>query len=263
MEAHNGRSVFIKHARNIGRAYRSQAIELISICLTLSRVAPQFAHEDRELMRVLRTCDLAFNSATDSGRKVTDRANKCFEKATRVLCRYFERWHRQFPSPGMPILLKAGSYTRTEDQWRPKMMIKFILLRSPLAAFHDPETVIVRQMLSANPSLSEILWNFSRYKDRARITLEQNPHFYSNLPADENAYTQTFKHHPLGDLSMALKSHDTVYVLADRPGHVFLETDGENSHCSLTFLQTALGYSRDNNSSEVPLEAAGGATKSQ
>ncbi len=81
-------------------------------------------------------------------------------------------------------------------------------------------------MLSAKPSVSEILWNFSRYKDRARITLEQNPHFYSNLPAEESAYTPMFKRHPLGDLILALKPHDTVYVLVDRPGRVFLETEG-------------------------------------
>ncbi|KAH9022725.1 hypothetical protein EDB84DRAFT_1509981 [Lactarius hengduanensis] len=129
----------------------------------------------------------------------------------------------------MPILPKGGSCTNTdsEDKRRPKMTIKFVLLRSPLAALYDPETIIVRQMLSAKPSLSEVLWNFSRYTDRARITLEQNPHFYSNLPADESAYTHTFKHHPFGELSTALKPHDTVYVLVDRPGHVFLETEGE------------------------------------
>ncbi|KAH9169796.1 hypothetical protein EDB89DRAFT_1391699 [Lactarius sanguifluus] len=129
-------------------------------------------------------------------------------------------------SPGMLILPKGGSYTRTEDQWRPNMIIEFVLLRSPLAALHDPETVIVRQMLSTKPPLSEILWNFSRYKDRARITLEQNPHFYSSLPVDESAFTPIFTRHPLGDLSLALKPHDTVYVLVDRPGHVFLETEG-------------------------------------
>ncbi|KAI9432403.1 hypothetical protein H4582DRAFT_1112410 [Lactarius indigo] len=82
-------------------------------------------------------------------------------------------------------------------------------------------------MLSAKPSLSEILWNFGRYKDRARITLEQNPHFYSGLPADESAYTPMFKRRPLGELSLALKPHDTVYVLVDRPGHVFLEAEGK------------------------------------
>jgi hypothetical protein len=134
----------------------------------------------------------------------------------------------------------------SEDKWRrPKMMIKFVLLRSPLVALHDPETVIVHrehrsmsivildnlihtpERLSAKPSLSEILWNFSRYKDGARITLQQNPHFYSSLPADESEYTPMFKCYPLGDLGTALKPHDTVYVLVDRPSRVFIETEGE------------------------------------
>ena len=125
------------------------------------------------------------------------------------------------------------------------MTITFVLLRSPSMTLHDPETVIVHRMhrsmsigvldnlihapeiLSAKPSLSEILWNFSRYKDHARITLEQNPHFYSSLPVEASAYTPMFKQHPLGDLSMALKPHDTVYVLIDRPGRVFIECEGE------------------------------------
>lgn len=82
-------------------------------------------------------------------------------------------------------------------------------------------------MLSAEPSLSEILWNFGRCKGRARVTLEQNPHFYSSLPSDESTFTPLFKRRPLGDLRMALKPHDTVYVLVDRTGRMFFETEGE------------------------------------
>ena len=77
---------------------------------------------------------------------------------------------------------------------------------------------------SSGPSLPEILWNFSRYKDRARITLGQNPHFYLRCPADESAYTPMFRRHPLHDTSGAMEHNDTVYVLFDRPGRVFLET---------------------------------------
>jgi hypothetical protein len=55
----------------------------------------------------------------------------------------------------------------------------------------------VPEMLSVRPTLPEILWNFSRCNDRARITLEQNPHFYLNLPTNESAYTPMFKLHPL------------------------------------------------------------------
>ena len=86
------------------------------------------------------------------------------------------------------------------------------------------DNLIHSEMLNAKPSLSEILWNFSRYKDHARITLEQNPHFYSSLPADESEFTPSFTCHPLGGLNM-LKARDTVYVLVDRPGGVFLETE--------------------------------------
>jgi hypothetical protein len=32
-----------------------------------------------------------------------------------------------------------------EDKWRPKIMINFVLLRSPLATLHDPEVIIVRR----------------------------------------------------------------------------------------------------------------------
>ena len=52
LQAHDNRSMFLEHAWNIGRAYRNQAIELISICQLLSRLAPpKFVHEDAELRR--------------------------------------------------------------------------------------------------------------------------------------------------------------------------------------------------------------------
>jgi hypothetical protein len=124
-------------------------------------------------------------------------------------------------------------------------MITFVLLRSPLAALRDSETVIIHrkhrstnavvlgnlihtpEMLSGEPSLSEILWNFGRYQGRARVTLEQNPHFYSSLPANESRFTPLFKRHPLRDFRKALKSHDTVYILVDTPSRMFFETEGE------------------------------------
>jgi hypothetical protein len=84
------------------------------------------------------------------------------------------------------------------------------------------------EVLAANPSLPEILWNFSRYNDRARIALEQNPHFYLRFPADESAYTPTFQSRPMQDPSVALEHSDTVYVLFDRPCRVFLDTELES-----------------------------------
>ncbi len=52
LEARDNRSVFLEHAWNIGRAYRNRAMQLISICRLLSRLAPpKFVHEYAELRR--------------------------------------------------------------------------------------------------------------------------------------------------------------------------------------------------------------------
>lgn len=52
LQADNNRSVFLEHAWNIGRAYRNQALELISICRLLSQIAPpKLAREDAEMRR--------------------------------------------------------------------------------------------------------------------------------------------------------------------------------------------------------------------
>ncbi|KAH9022921.1 hypothetical protein EDB84DRAFT_1509594 [Lactarius hengduanensis] len=98
LEAHDtNRSVFLEHAWNIGRAYRNQAMELISICRLVSLLAPpKLAHEDAELRRIRRGCDLALHSAADSGAKVTDEANARFKEATRLLSSHShaQRGHR-------------------------------------------------------------------------------------------------------------------------------------------------------------------------
>ncbi|KAH8978122.1 hypothetical protein EDB86DRAFT_3249238, partial [Lactarius hatsudake] len=239
LEAHgDNRSVFLEHAWNIGRAYRNRALELISICQLLSRIAPpKLAYEDAELRRKLRVCDLALRSAADSGTKVTDEANARFKEATRVLSSHSraERWHHFDPPLSvhsrMEIAQQKDSVERDwsdvniKDEWGPTMTINFVRIRSPLLTPHDPETVIVSQELSSDPSFPEILWNFSRYNDRARITLEQNPHFYLHCPADESAYSPTFQRRPLQDPSGALDHNGIVYVLFDRPGRVFLTTE--------------------------------------
>jgi hypothetical protein len=89
----------------------------------------------------------------------------------------------------------------------------------------DNNLIHTSEEFSASPSLPEILWNFSRYEGRARITLEQNPHFYLHLPADESAYTPMFQCHPLQDTSVALEHNCTVYVLFDGPSRVFRDTE--------------------------------------
>ncbi|KAH9023012.1 hypothetical protein EDB84DRAFT_1509555 [Lactarius hengduanensis] len=248
LEAHKNRLLFLEHARNIGRAYRNQALELISICQLFSRIAtPKFVHEDTELRKMLTVCDVALRSAADSGTKVTDEANALFKEATTTLNSHSESDHR------FGLLLSGSVYSRMEtakqndsaerershtvtrrratlllqepkDEWGPMTTINFVLLRSPLLSSCNPDTVIVSQEFSTRPSLPEILWNFSRYKDRARVTLEQNPHFYLRFPANESGYTPLFQRHPLYGLG-ALRHNYTVYVLFDGPGRLFLDIE--------------------------------------
>ncbi|KAH8999891.1 hypothetical protein EDB86DRAFT_618186 [Lactarius hatsudake] len=92
--AHDDSSVFIDYARIIGIAYDSQAMGLIDMCRSFSQVTLQHAHQDGDLRRVLRVCDLALRSAADSGMEVTDEANQRFKEATQVLSNYSERWHQ-------------------------------------------------------------------------------------------------------------------------------------------------------------------------
>ena len=95
-----------------------------------------------------------------------------------------------------------------------------------MAAFdNNLNHALLSEELSASLSLPEILWNFSRYDNHARITLEQNPNFYLRCPVDESEYTPKFRRYPLQDPSGALEYNDTLYVLIDRPCRVFLDSE--------------------------------------
>ena len=81
-------------------------------------------------------------------------------------------------------------------------------------------------VLNENPSSAEILWNFSRFKDQRRLTLKQNPHFYTYLPASPEAYGGEFEIEPTENFRHANK----FYVLMDRPGLAYVKTD-QYSRC--------------------------------
>ena len=76
-------------------------------------------------------------------------------------------------------------------------------------------------MLNENPTLAEILWNFSRFKDERRLTLKQNPHFYTHLPMSPEAYGGAFTMEQTEDFRHA----DKFYVLTDRQGLAYFKTD--------------------------------------
>ena len=82
------------------------------------------------------------------------------------------------------------------------------------------------EVVNENPSLAEILWNFSRFKDERRLTLKQNPHFYTHLPTSPDAYGGRFEMKPTEEFQHA----DKFYVLTDRQGLAFLKTD-QHTRC--------------------------------
>ncbi|KAH9979608.1 hypothetical protein BGW80DRAFT_1279290, partial [Lactifluus volemus] len=106
--------------------------------------------------------------------------------------------------------------THEEESQEPTTVVKFFLRESPT----DIHPTIVHQVLSKRSNLQEILWNFSRSKDKSRLTLKQNPHFYKDLPTSPEAYGSGFQTDPIHDF----QDVDSVCVLTDKPGRVYLET---------------------------------------
>ena len=79
----------------------------------------------------------------------------------------------------------------------------------------------VAEMLGRETKLEEILWNFSRLKDKKRITLKQNPRFYDGLPKTKSKYSDDFEKEPIEDFWNATE----IWVLTDDRSPVFLETE--------------------------------------
>jgi hypothetical protein len=80
-------------------------------------------------------------------------------------------------------------------------------------------------VLSNNPSLQEILWNFSRFNDeKKRLTLKENPHFYAELPNLPETDWAGVKIDPIEDFRHA----NNFYVLTDKPEPVHIMTDKDS-----------------------------------
>ena len=109
---------------------------------------------------------------------------------------------------------------------------------------------------------------------RTMPVLPSNKTLTSICPTDERIFMPSFRRHPLQDISGVLEHTNTVYLLFDRPGRVFLHTKLQsrifgniwllNSSLifrglyhvpclvtfSLIYFQIALGYLRESDLSE-------------
>ena len=81
-------------------------------------------------------------------------------------------------------------------------------------------SISVPEVLGKGSNISEVLWNFSRFKDpEHRITLDQNPHFYKELPQE---YGADFQCDPIHNF-LDTPGHK-IFVLTDRPSWIWLES---------------------------------------
>jgi hypothetical protein len=83
----------------------------------------------------------------------------------------------------------------------------------------------VPEVLSKRSNLAEVLWNFSRFKEeKKRITLKQNPHFYTVHPGRKGAHWGEFRRIPVDQFMDA----PYIYVLIDRPGRIYTHGTDQN-----------------------------------
>jgi len=78
------------------------------------------------------------------------------------------------------------------------------------------------ELLKNDTHLQEVLWNFIRLPKEKRLTLLQNPHFYSDLPTSSNANWRELDITPTEE---NWHKHHTqpIFVLTNMPGRVFFE----------------------------------------
>lgn len=100
-----------------------------------------------------------------------------------------------------PIIVRRERLT---DRFRPHLLIR------------------VPEVLNDDSKLQEILWNFSRFDPRRRLTLSQNPHFYCHLPTSPNANWSAFDSRSIEE-NWHTNYTQPIYVLTNTPGRVFLQ----------------------------------------
>ncbi|KAH9173203.1 hypothetical protein EDB89DRAFT_1960421 [Lactarius sanguifluus] len=228
---------FLKYMKNIGRAYRKQATELISICRFFVQVGERGVRQDAYLRKVLEIADDALRAVTDTNNKTSEGTDQKFEGAIIALSAYEQKYHEKqrglaqiaermksakekdrSSSNILNRLFKQRSKEKPEPVETPTEVVQFLLSGS----LPDKDPEVVKQVLCRKSNIEEVLWNFSRLKDKQRITLKQNPHFYRGLPSLGSAYGDYFTTDPIYD---SWDSTDEIRVLTDERSRVFLETD--------------------------------------
>jgi hypothetical protein len=85
---------------------------------------------------------------------------------------------------------------------------------------------VVPEVLSDCPSIQEILWNFYHFEDEIqRLSVKDNPHFYTNLPSLPEEYVDDVEFDPTENFQHADDSRDEFFVLSDKPDPIHIMTN--------------------------------------
>ncbi|KAN0133582.1 hypothetical protein V8E53_008750 [Lactarius tabidus] len=235
---------FAKYMKNIGRAYRKQAMELVSVCRTFVQAGDRSIPQDADLRKVLAVVDDALSSAADT--KSIVETDQKFEGAIKALSVYEQKYHpkqqnvtnKQLePDPKRLPFAERMKSAREKDKSSSKVLnrlkqsvkAKLVEGQTKVAKFLLPGSLpdtspsVVEQMLGRETKLEEILWNFSRLKGKKRLTLKQNPRFYDSLPRMKREYGGDFENEPIENFWDATE----IWVLTDDRSPVFLETENK------------------------------------
>ncbi|KAI0268972.1 hypothetical protein BGY98DRAFT_1017489 [Russula aff. rugulosa BPL654] len=191
--------------KNIGRAYRKQAKELVSISRLFVQAQNQTFDSDtnRSLEILLQAVDDALKSAVEAEKKTSNGADEAFKNAVKILTAYdpdkavriAERMEEaeEEDKSSLKVLNRLKETFRPLEE-EPTMKVEFLLHKS----LPDNNPTVVT-LLGKSSKLTEVLWNFSRYRDNRRLTLKQNPHFYKDLTG---TYKDDFQSDPIEQFSM-------------------------------------------------------------
>ncbi|KAH9995276.1 hypothetical protein BJV77DRAFT_238691 [Russula vinacea] len=154
---------FIKYMKNIGRVYRKQATELVSICRSFVQAQDQIFNPDadQDLRVALQAADDALKSASEAGTKTSIEAVDRFRWATEVLHHYEMKWHPRDPSCSKSLAVnermaaakaKDGSTSSTLNALKEKLRMQPVP-----AGWKKPTTVVefllFKSLPDARPTL--------------------------------------------------------------------------------------------------------------
>lgn len=233
-------------SKNELKAYQKLAMDLIFLCRLFVQAREQSLIYTTQLRTVLIATDDALRSAAEAGNRASSELDEKFVKVINMLDDFDHAFYSEDPLLGQNVdraVIEAAkrddmsefslatlslhedahSKTLAIERSEPTRAVEFHLLSS----LSDAHPIVVKQVISDNPSLQEILWNFSRLKNKKqRLTLRENPHFYADLPTSLEAYGDGIKIDPTEDFQHA----DTFYVLTDRPNLVCITTDQDTRY---------------------------------